>query len=318
MKKIFAFLLASVVAVGCLAGCGSNNDVGGKKSKTTLYVWNAYGGVGSEWLEATAKRFEESRAQKSYVEGKEGVKIEINDGELAFESGSMKNAGESLYFTLSTNVSTLAASNLVYNLDDVLDDDLAEYGEPGVTLSDKLLAESNELYVGLGNDKSVYGLPHTSLLEQITYNAALFEREGWYIADSGEANYTHANFGSARFVSRASGEKLSTGPDGKYDTYDDGLPVSMEQFLLLCAKVAKDGGKPFALAGKNPGYSAGLCQAIWTAFAGKEKIDSMYSQKGTVEIVVGEGTEPLFPGWGVDEIKKPITETYEISETDGY
>lgn len=315
MKKILALLLSGIVAVACLAGCKQN---GNNTGKTTLYVWNAYGGVGSVWLENAAKRFEEKRANKSYATGKQGVKIEINDGELAFESGSMPNAGESLYFTLTDGVSTLAASDLVYNIDTILDDDLAEYGEPGVTLRQKLVDGCKDMLVGAGNDTNVYALPHCSILEQITYNAALFEREGWYIADSGTANYTHENFGSARFVKKASGEKLSTGPDGKYDTYDDGLPVSMEQFLLLCAKVVKDGGKPFGCPGKNPGYAGGILGSLWTAFAGKEKMESIYSQKGTVEIVVGEGTEPLFPGWGVDEIKKPITETYVINETDGY
>ena len=318
MKKLCAFLLASIAAVGCLAGCGGRTETDGGTSKTTLYVWNAYGGVGSEWLENAAKRFEKLREEKSYAPGKKGVVIEINDGDLAFEPASMKTDGESLYFSLDTQISTLAMSGSVYNLDSILDDDLADYGEPGVTLNDKLREESKALLTGVGNDTSVYALPHTSLIEQLSYNAALFEREGWWIADAGAENYTHVNYGSARFVKKSSGEKLSTGPDGKYDTYDDGLPVSMEQFMLLCAKITADGGKPFALAGKAPGYAAMLCQGLWTTFAGREKIDAIYSQEGTVEIVVGEGTEPLFPGWGCDEIKKPITETYVINETDGY
>ncbi len=315
MKKILALLLTMVISIACFGGCGGG---GSDSSKTQIYVWNAYGGVGSVWLENAAERFETLRAEKSYTDGKKGVEININDDELAFEGGSMKTAGESLYFTLQGDISSLAASNLVYNLDDVLDDDLADYGEAGVTLRDKLLADNTTALTGAGSDTSIYALPHCNILENISYNAALFEREGWYIADSGTVNYSHANYGSARFISKSSNEKLSTGPDGKYDTYDDGLPVSMEQFLLLCAKVTEDGGKPFALAGKNPGYAAGMCAAFWATFAGKEAFESIYTQQGTVEIVTGEGSAPLFPGWGVDEIKAPITETYVIKETDGY
>ena len=63
IKSIISVLMAGVMTIGLLAGCGEQNDQGnsgnGEKSSKTAYVRYYSAGYGSAWLEALAEKFNE-------------------------------------------------------------------------------------------------------------------------------------------------------------------------------------------------------------------------------------------------------------------
>lgn len=76
--KIFSAALALVISLGltaCGGGTNPNNPDSNVEekidtSRTQLYVFNFYGGYGSDWLAAAKKRYEKLHENDVYEEGK--------------------------------------------------------------------------------------------------------------------------------------------------------------------------------------------------------------------------------------------------------
>ena len=58
-KRLLSMVLASVLTVGCLAGCGGSNEKTGGKSATDIEISYVNQGLGLDWLEALIKAFKE-------------------------------------------------------------------------------------------------------------------------------------------------------------------------------------------------------------------------------------------------------------------
>lgn len=315
MKKFLALLLC-LITVFSVTACGSAEDED-NSTKTVISIHNYNGGVGNKWLEDSAARFTALHAEDNYEEGKTGVKIDIaanQQGELS----TMATSGYNMFFfEQHYDIRNLSQGEKLFDITDVL----TEKGEDErdgvkVSIEDKIPEEYRTALKGA--DGKYYGLPHYSWYPGLTYDRELFDKYNFYFAAPDATNKVkiETQFGKADLVGDKN-DKKSCGSDGKYGTADDGLPSSVEEFLILCAYMKNTYNiQPVTMAGMYKYYSNYLVEGLWASLSGGEKMKLNYTFTGETEVVTGYTNENLFKG--IDYVKKPIVETKAVTEKTGY
>lgn len=327
MKKVLTLLLGSVMALttACApppGGGASNSESSGvpaDTSKTTVIEVAIHnGGVRWNWLEKAFARFKEQVGDKSYAPGKKGVEINITPGN-GLANKSMATDGYNIYFVERTDTYSFIASDLLMDITEVFEME----DDQGVALKDRIYPEMLPALRGDDPDK-YYVLPWVEFYSGMSYDADAFDYIGSYFAAPGESGINHpCNYGTATFVGRTKAKK-SCGPDGVYNTNDDGLPSSLQELLILCDYQKNNNVEPITISGKYIGYCAYLIAGLWASLAGYDQMKTVYEFDGTpVEIIKSDENgnlmftnEPLFQG--IDYIKKPVTEMVAITEENGY
>ena len=293
----------AVATVGAtFAGCGGDDN--GYGNKTVIYVANKDNGIGRVWLDNAIERFTELKKDTSYEDGMTGVVFEvIHQKELGLNA--MSDSGNNIFFTESSpSVLSLQQSGSILSIDDVVKGDIENRINPDYREALK------------GADGKYYAVPHFALHPGVTYDVDLFEAEDMFIAapnqDETKAEEYSCDYGTVEFALK--GGKKSCGNDGVYGTYDDGLPTSLVEFLVLCDRMKDAGIEPFSF---RPGYETYLIDALWASLAGAESVNTRFTYTGKLEYVTGfDEDEQLFEG--IDYIAKPITETKTIDRGTGY
>ncbi len=313
MKKFICLLLTAIMAFTALLAVGCSGDGGGSGGKVTLNISTMGLGLGGPWEKNLAERFEQAYAEKEYGT-KKGVKVEIN--ELVSDRTDISTDGNAIYLNGAVgSPSTYASSYL--DLTSVVREDLEEVDGKMVSIEDKIPADIKHYY--MVND-SYYALPTEEYHALLAYDKHLFDVKGLYFAKPGASgvskrslvmnqNYTLINIGD--------NANKSCGPDGKYGTYDDGLPSSLYELVALCdiMKLYYQ-VSPFCLAGAYRDVANAMMLALMTSLQGFNA-NTMYTLEGqSYDIITGWTNENLFPG--VEGIKKPIVETVPITEETGY
>ena len=272
LKKIITTLLAATMCFS-VAACSPANPDGGEEenvdtTRTQLYVYNFNGGFGTEWLKAAKTRFEAKHAEDVLEDGKKGVQIIIkankdsNNGDTFWNN--IPKAREEVYFVEGADYYKLVGNGTMLDITEAVTTPLSEYGETE-SVKDKMSAEQ-QAYYGVKNGESAtyYAVPHYAGYWGIIYNKDLFDRQGYYFADD-QSLFEAGNQLALRFVqSSLDNTKKSAGPDGKYDTDDDGLPTTYEEFFLLCDYIKEK--KDVAIQWRGVSYSD-YVQTIANTFA---------------------------------------------------
>ncbi len=178
-----------------------------------------------------------------------------------------------------------------------------------------------------------YGLENAGL----SYDAYNFACYGLYLADPTWAaqnpnlvtTYT-SKFGTATFVKGSGdgnvldGAKLYCGNDGEYDTWDDGLPTTLQDFFILCdyMKNAHDIA-PLTAYGSSIGQRNRIVSTFNNALSGSAAIQATYtydSDGEEVEIVkeTGAFSADLLFGNATPYHYKANTEKVVITPQNGY
>ena len=319
MAKLGGLLLAGVMSmsiVGCGGGGGRGNSNTNKKV-TTIEFCNFLGCSGDSWIKQAAARFSDIKKNESYEEGKTGVEIKVTQ-EKQIPYDSVDQSGYDI-FVMENKVDAYSMSkkNFLLNLNDIV--------EPMENqISDSVLE-------GLkGFDGNYYSLPHYSWYTGISYDMGYFEEENLYFAapTSPTSRAVSNEFGSASFVNGLTSVK-SCGPDGESGNYDDGLPSSLQEFLILCEEIDTQAGrKPFEMAGGCIDYAFFLADGLWAALAGPTQIQTIYSLDSEGELVDlveldGEGNivytnEVYYTLSNGEKIMKPSVVQAPITEETGY
>lgn len=303
-KCVAAVCAVTMVATG-LASCSST---GGSKTITEIEFANYQGCAGDVWLKAAAERFSALKANESYESGKTGVRINISNIK-AIPYTSLNSEGYDIYIGENkANIYEMASSGFLLDL-----------GEVVSGIESKIHPDA--IHRLKGADGNYYGLPSYEWYTGVTYDQDFFEEANLYLAAPEATGRTVASkFGTIKFVVSAS-DKKSCGPDGVYGTSDDGLPSSLQEYMMLCNEIKVSGGRsPFILAGAAIDYAFFLVEGLWASLAGPEQIKTIYSLDShgeeIVEVVTGITNEDLFyKGSG---IKRPVTEKIAINEENGY
>ena len=336
-KRILATALSTlmlVASMGSIAACGGGSgSTGGNNSnkyvynvpgdnKLTIKVKNFGGGPGNVWLEEAAERFAELKLNEQYG-NKTGVYITY---EPTYNQNTSSMAGDStsIFFDeRASDPNVLAQNSLLLSLDSIVKDETREGG----SLESKIFESSKD---GIkGKDGSYYALPHYEYYTGLSYNRTTFDDLLAYFAAEDEDNvYPYSSkYGKANFVGDLTAVK-SAGPDGKSGTTDDGLPCSLDEFILLCdyIKTESEGEiAPLTVSGLYYKYVEYIVIGFWSSLAGAEQMRNYYNCTGAIEVVDRDEDgdlqftdENLFQG--INYIKKPKTKWVTMAEdgSDGW
>ena len=285
-KKMLTLALAATVALGSLsaAACKPSGNEDENSTQSILYVSNYAGGFGSKWMDEIEKRFEAKYANESFEEGKVGVDIKVSHnktlGSQYYDRG-VTGSKQEVFFVEDVDYYKWVNDGKMLDISSVVTETNPEDGK---TVLSKLTKDEQDFYNAGGK---YYAIPHHDHQAGIIYDIDLFEQEGFYFAKNGapsEKNYT----GTVKFTS--DGAK-SAGPDGEYDSPDDGLPATYDEFYTLCDYIAKKKSDvtlvPFIWSGQNRrDYVDWLLSELTADFEGAEQLRLNYTFDGTAENLV--------------------------------
>lgn len=276
MKKQISLSLALLLSASALfgAGCSRATVVEIDSTKTQLYVQNFDGGFGGEWLDRAATRFEEKYATTPFEDGKQGVQIIIDhtksmDSNLSSSINNVYFADNLAYFDKASDGSLLDITDMVGTT------------IPGETKSikDKLDAEYQSVLPAVNG--KYWALPHYIYYGGFVYDIDLFEAENLYFAN----DRSEFDFVTAYNTQR------SVGPDGKLNTYDDGLPSTVEDFYTLFEYMISKNITPMIWAGAASNYVTRIVRALAASLSGSPEAWKInYTLSGTAEIITDYDT----------------------------
>ena len=315
--KFLALGLAAVLSVGVAAGCG-NGNIGKDEdsSKITQISFRQWGGTASstDWLQQAADRFAAEKANEPYESGKKGVKVEISTNKDSDYTSSIPDY-DILMDENEANIYDMQTRGYLADIDDLVKG-LQSKIEP------QLLPKFK------GADGKYYGLPHYSYDVSISYNVDLFKTENLYIAAPGEENVV--NYKSSLLPGSSAGvnfvfnenTKKSCGPNGIPNDYDDGLPSSLEEFIVLCDYIKnKKQINPFAISDITGGanYAFMLIESLWAGMVGTDAMKATTCNFTDAEVEVVKEGALSYDGTLLNTgIKMPQTETVVLSDDNGY
>ena len=316
LKTLCMVLMAIVLSmsvVGCAGGSPAARRRGSSNATEITFLQHLGTLNPDDWLRPAIARFTELKKDEVYEEGKTGVKISVMNAKVDY--GSMPDAdiviGEN-----QVNIYDMQSKGWLMNLDSVVENVGVEKIEPAALERIK------------GSDGKYYGMPHFSYYTGLSYNIDLFEDNGLYFAAEGEDGYVYeSGFGTAVMVSDTGVEK-SLGPDGKPGTYDDGLPSSLQEFLILCDYIKKETSiNPFTITGAGTqkyNYAFNVVNTIWANLAGGKAMNNVYCNWSDepVEVIKRNGNSPVYKteelfytGSGIKDVE---TEMVVLNEENGY
>ena len=290
-KKLLSLTL--VLGMTLLTACqGAGAPPGGSdtvvdESKTQLIVATYDGGLGSEWIEDSASRFEEKYADVSFEEGKKGVQVRVLKSSNYGGDGvrdTMHSEEADVWFTENVNYKEHINYENLADITDVVTEPLVEFGEEKAIV-DKMESGYREfLNVGTESEPEYYAIPFYDGFYGLVYDKDMFAKENFYFKSSGSEKGDKAE--NLEFVSSESDTKAA-GVDGKLGTYDDGLPATYAQFLQLIDKMRENGVTPFIYGGGNAmQYPARMLASFWAQSEGEKGYNLNNSFEGNAENLV--------------------------------
>ena len=290
MKKSISMLLVGTLLGGTvagLAGCqveNPNNKI--DADKVQLYVGNYNGGVGDKWLDGVIERFEAKYANYE-LNGKTGVQVVLDsDKDCGGKTlaGTIGGDPNEVYFTQQVNYEEFVSQGLIRDITNLVNAQNPDDGNK--TIASKYYDTDKDV---LSIDGKYYAIPHYEAYVGLTYDAYMFASEKLYFAD------TIAQDGTREFIVNANTKK-SCGPDGIYNTYDDGLPSSYEEFYKMLDK-AKTKGYAMAFSGEQTHYSQMLPTALYANYTGVDGVNvnlNFNSNGNEVEVIKSfSGNTPI-------------------------
>lgn len=267
MKKLSSGILCAILLfyiLSTVAACVYDDSEKADPNRTQLYVGIYDGGYGTQWLYEAKRIFEER-----YPE----VQIMIS-GDKRYSMNTLFNTIESnrqdMYFS-GLRLYDFASQGKIADISDIMDKplkDLVRGCDETATIKDKMWKDLDEYYSSYKN--KYYAIPFGGSVYSINYDVDLFDEEKLYIGINTPAIDGSSNVNDIEWVG-ASGEK-SLGQDNLPGTYDDGLPVTWEEFKLLMLKMKHNSITPF-LWSSTEGYTNNFLYSLAMSFDGKDNFE---------------------------------------------
>ena len=300
--SLFSLLLCAAMML-TMAGCAdldveapNVDNVQVDTTKAQLYVANYNGGMGTEWLNNAAKRFEEKYKDVEFLPGTKGVQVLISNSKTSADIwlGTAESSINEVFFTENFVYGDFISQNVCLDITDVVTDDLSastvlqsitgsttDMGDTG-TVADKLTEDQKAYYEV---DGKYYALPHYMGTMGIVYDIDLFTDERLYLA-------ADKNNGNNGFIIRDD-DVRSNGPDGVAGTNDDGLPATFDEFYALCEYMKEKSIVP--LTWSHSSYVNKLLDTVYAQNAGYEEYMLNYTFGGTSNTLLDDNLQPMGP-----------------------
>ena len=307
MKKLFKTIMVCILSASMMlsgaVGCGSgdeDDDIVIDEAKVQIYVNNYNGGAGKAWLDKIIIDFEAAYSDykvenngNTYV----GVQIVPNNNKQEMFDDVTAEYDEVFFLDKTTNFYDMVTTGKLLDITDIVTTPNAK--DNNKTIESKL--DRTQVDYLKVNGK-YYSIPHYEILGGLTYNRNLFNNKGFFFAKGGapseycnyiqQNNSNHAPM-SDKFtdldecVFTDLSNELSAGPDGKYGTFDDGLPATYDEFFALCDWMVLNGTNPVTWSGQfGKGYMNYLLNDLYADFDGKEMVNLSYNFNGRADRIV--------------------------------
>lgn len=269
IKKIMSLVLAALCAATVLTACAPKEDYG---DRTVLRVGMYNGGWGTEWIDKVIEKFE-----TEYPE----YKILV-DGDKKYSTSSLLgiiDTGRQDLFIAPLFLYDFVSQDKLMDITDVMTSPLNELipsSTDTATIQSKMWPELDEFYGGFNGEGKYYSIPFGGGIYSLNYDRDLFDEKKLFIKEG-----TSADKGNIVWVDE-SGE-LSAGQDGVKGTYDDGLPVSYNDFKALLKEMKRQNITPFIWS-KQSGYIKNFLYSVMASYEGKENFNLL------TDVVGGEYT----------------------------
>lgn len=270
LKKLLAGAVLVTTALSSFACAGKKDPNAGK---ATLYVYSFTKGFGDEWLKSLIADYEALHVNTE-INGKKGIHIEPTA--VGEDAGDIANRDEVIYFLEQQDYYQLMASTRIADITDAVKGE-NPYDAAGRTLEDKMF-DDQKAYFGrtINGETRYFAYPHYLTTFGIVYDVELFDSMGYYFADG----YDPAGDLQFKFLGSFGGKKTA-GPDGEYNTSDDGLPTTYEEFLWLCDYIS-GAHNPLLWTGQfRDSYLMHFINALATDYNGYEQTRLNYTFNGT-------------------------------------
>lgn len=308
LKKFLSLFCVTAICMTIIAGCGReavnpvHEDDNTAGAKMQLYVSNYEGGFGKVWLEEAAKRFEELHKDDEFSNGRKGVDIKITSS-INGTAGSnfvqgLGNNTNDVFFTEDAFYYDVMAGGYALDITDVVTETLSGYGE-NRSVEDKMDQSLVDFFKT--SEGKYYGLPHYETYYGIVYNVDVFDQKGLWISTDGS------------YIKPGEGTKAN-GPDGKPNTYDDGLPATFAEFYALCDYMTTVGVTPFVLPGSIVACETLMLYQLYADYEGRDNFLLNYTFDGEADDLVNSIGSGLNANGTYDDLL-PAT---KIDSTNGY
>ncbi len=312
--------LASAPILGSV-GCGERGPQSTKpvdKNKTQIQIVLGNNALGYEWADEIAAMFEEEEyiKTKSFEDGKMGAQVLVYPVSSGMAGTSTFDSLDSSDYDVLFLEGGRPYNNMIFNdgcanVYDLLTENLsAKFGEDK-RIIDKI--EEDVLYsyslgeVDADGDPIVKGLNYWEAFWLPRYDVDLFEENGFffkegyntegidvfnesYMEDEDNLNnlinqfvgmgpngdpYTQEEYADGT-------APRSAGEDGIKGTWDDGLPVTFQDFYCLCFYIQNIGGMtPFIWAPGSNDYQLKTLTTIWATEEGYDDFMLNLTHEGT-------------------------------------
>ena len=283
MKKVLSLVVALVMIVGLLAGCGDNDvqtnpDGSVAQGKKAIVAYNSVG-YGHEWLEKLAADFNAMYADEGYeIELKISMAYE-NKPELEIGKGAAKNDVD-MYLDAA-------------NLESLLDASDKTMRGQGAVLVDLTESVWNKPAIGLNKQEESKTISERFLLDDTNLYYSGVKEEyagGLYVLPTGMELWS-------------TGIVVNPTVLANYGYTADNLPRTTDEFNAMCAEIAaksaETGVYAYSWAGANAaGYLSYLFFEYFAQYSGAEALLNFSMTRPTTDATL---EEILADGWKVYE-----------------
>ena len=335
-------LLLSVIIAFSAVACGGG---GGQGGKSVMFIKSPASGTGVDGLKEVIDLFEKKFADYSFAPGKTGIEVELDAKGSVVTVDSIATDGVHCYIQPYGVDGIGMAKGEWLCLDEIFK--MENPYDNGKTIESKIGTFMRERISGVASNlndgkKGYYLAPNVGFYGGLTYDKRVFDEKGLYFVNPSEVDvipyYSYEIMGEKEYLfvepnsdayeeavyaddgSWNSNHYLTCGPDGIYETYDDGMPSSLEELVVVCDYMNEEHNvKPFVLAGK--------ATTIKNQFSCESPmINSLLGEAGQETIRTFEGEDfPVVTGyqkntelWGMANVQLPIVEYVDVTESHGY
>lgn len=197
-KSVIALLTCAIVffSAFCTAGCGGrsgdNRQIDRTKTQLNFSTYDA--GIGTSWVEALGKAFEEEFAEYSFEEGKKGVQVWSNPDPDALGTGlhaRISTSTDHIFATESIDYYSYVRDEKIRDISDIVKkpaitgvDENGEFTTESVTIESKIDSRFGDFLTSVGDGK-YYALPFYIAANGVIYDIDLWDDKGFFIAKGG-------------------------------------------------------------------------------------------------------------------------------------
>lgn len=294
MKKNLAKSLSVVMALATVMGSTAclgkpaNDDGGNKDGKKEIVVSIYNGGLGTDWFEPVKTAFETDYPEYYVtVEKKKRTLAEIENLMALGQEADM-------YFSTVSDFHSMIHGGKLEDLTD-----LYAMKVPGEerTVGDKLLEKDDWKTIASKNGEGLYMLPYEEGITGLQYDHGKFVEYGLMIEATNDntvktalstQGISYTEEGGKLIFQSSTGETnykqgdviLRAGKDGKYGTYDDGQPITMQEWDDMF-QVLKGMGKAIIYTGKYTDYTTDIMNGVFGQYDGLKNWRTYNTYNGT-------------------------------------